>query len=132
MDYLVKKDSFVVSWLRWHFVEGTLFLLNAWKNILLFNLRFFSISFLIKTLFAYWHRYRWHYDRGFNISKYMEVVVSNTISRILGAFMRVSLIILGVLVEVLILIAGSLVILLWISLPVITVLIFILSFRLVL
>ncbi len=129
---MVKNKNMILLWLEWHFLNASLFLLKAWKNILLFNLKFFSVSFLLKTLFFHWHKYRWRYTGGFNISKYFEVLFSNFISRSLGAVMRLILIVIGIFIELIILITGVVMVISWILLPVITILIFILALRLIL
>ena len=132
MRGIVKNKNMILLWLEWHFIDATFFLFRAWKNILLFNLKFFSISFLLRTLFSYWHKYRWHYARGFNLSRYFEVLISNSISRFLGAIMRILLIFVGIMIEVAILIFGALLVILWIILPFITVFVFIIALRLIL
>ncbi len=131
MKDIVANRNIVMLWLEWHFVDAAFFLLKAWRNILLFNLRFFSVLFLIRTLFAHWHRYRWRYGGGFSPSRYLEVAFSNSISRILGAIMRVFLIFTALIVEALILVTGVLLLFLWLTLPFLTVLIFILAYRLI-
>ncbi len=131
MKDAVANKNIILLWLEWHFVDATLFLIKAWRNILLFNLQFFSVSFLFRTLFAHWHRYRWYYRGGFNPSRYLEVALSNSISRILGAIMRVFLIFAAIVVEILILVAGALLLGLWLALPFLTFLIFILAYRLI-
>ncbi len=128
---MVKNKNIVLLWFEWHFINAPLFLLKAWRNVLLFNLRFFSVSFLLRTLFSHWHKYRWRYTGGFNISKYFEVLFSNFISRSLGAVMRLILIVIGIFIELVILFIGAVIVIFWIVLPAITVLIFILALRLI-
>jgi len=86
----------------------------------------------LKTLFAHWHRYRWYYGGGFSLSRYLEVVVSNLISRSLGATMRIFLIFVALILEIIIFIIGALLIILWLILPFLTFLIFILACELIL
>ncbi len=131
MKDVVANRNIIILWLEWHFVDAAFFLIKAWGNILLFNLRFFSVFFLIRTLFAHWHRYRWYYRGGFSPSRYLEVALSNSISRILGAIMRVFLIFTALVIETFILVAGALLLFLWLVLPFLTVFIFILAYRLI-
>jgi len=132
MNSVVKNKNIVLLWLEWHFIDATLFLVRAWKNVLLFNLRFFSILFLLRTLFSYWHKYRWRYTGGFNLSRYLEVTISNSISRFLGAIMRILLIFVGLAIEVAIFILGAFLVLLWVALPFTTLFIFIIASILIL
>ncbi len=126
----ITKNNLFFLWLKWQIVEAPLFLVRAWKNILLFNLRFFSILFLLKTLFSYWHKYRWYYKHGFMVSANIEVFFSNLISRFLGSIMRIILIITGILIEMLIFIFGGIILIIWFLLPLITIFSFVIAFSL--
>jgi len=83
----------LIQYLSWHFFDVPKDILRGWKNFLKFGLNYFSISLLFKTLFSHWRKYRWFYPKGFDIGKYIEVFFSNLISRILGAILRIFLII---------------------------------------
>ena len=107
------------QYLGWQFFDVPKKLIKVWKNFLLFNLNYFSIPLLIKTLFAPWRKYKVSYGRGFDIGKYFEALLSNLIFRILGAIIRIFLIIIGLFLEVLIIFAGIAVFLGWIAGPVI-------------
>jgi len=105
------------QYLCWQFLDMPRNLLKAWGNFLKFNLNYFSIPLLLKTFFSPWRRYSWSYGRGFDLGRFFEVFFSNLISRILGALMRVFLIIFGVIAEVFIFIIGIIIFLGWIILP---------------
>lgn len=111
-----------LQYLSWHFFDVPKKILKAFKNILLFNLEYFSIFLLLKTFFSHWRRYSFAYPRGFDIRAYAGVFFSNLISRILGAVVRTFLIVLGILVEILILFLGGIVFLGWFFFPFILVL----------
>jgi len=110
------------QYLSWHFFDVPKKILKAFKNILLFNLEYFSIFLLLKTFFSHWRRYSFTYPRGFDIRAYAGVFFSNLISRVLGAVVRTFLIVLGILVEILILLLGGIVFLGWFFFPFILVL----------
>lgn len=110
------------QYLSWHFFDVPKKILKAFKNILLFNLEYFSIFLLLKTFFSHWRRYSFAYPRGFDIKAYAGVFFSNLISRISGAVVRTFLIVLGILVEILILLLGGIVFLGWFFFPFILVL----------
>lgn len=111
-------QNIFLQYLSWHFLEAPKNILVAWKNFLKFGLNYFSIPLLLKSLFSPWHKYSWAYPRGFYPGKYLEVFISNLISRILGAILRIFLIIFGVLAEIFIVFAGVIIFLGWLILPV--------------
>jgi hypothetical protein len=105
------------QYLSWQFLEVPGNILKGWRNFLKFNLNYFSIPLLLKSLFSPWRRYRLPYSRGFDIGKYFETLISNLIFRILGAVMRTFLIIAGLLVEIFLIFAGAIIFLGWLILP---------------
>lgn len=117
------------QYLSWQFFEMPGNLIKAWKNFLKFNLNYFSIPLLLKTLFSPWRRYKWSYPQGFDIGKYLEVFVSNLISRILGAIMRIFLIVSGLVFEIFLIFGGIVVFLGWLILPFLLILGFYYGFK---
>ena len=103
--------------LIWYFKDMSQAILRVWVNFLNFNLNYFSLPLLLKTLFSPWHRYRYFYGRTFEVWHNIEVFVFNMMSRIIGAVLRICLIILGLAVEVLIIFIGLIVLLAWLVLP---------------
>jgi len=113
-------------YLQWHWKDTSKGLLKALKNILKFNLNYWSIGFLLKTLFSYWRKYHMSYGEHFNPKRYFNAFVFNLMSRTIGGIIRGSLILCGLISEILIFIGGAFVFLVWIFLP------FILIFGLIL
>jgi len=120
------------QYLSWQFLEVPGNILNAWRNFLKFNLNYFSISFLIKTLFSPWRRYRMSYGKGFDIGRYFAAIFSNLIFRLLGAIMRIILIIIGLLVEIFIIFAGVILFFGWLILPALLIAGLIFGFKIIL
>ena len=118
----IKGQNIIFLWLAWYFIETPKQILRGWKNILGFNLNYFSIPLLFKTLFSYWHQYHWYYPRSFDIGQYLEVFFSNLISRILGAVMRMFMIVFGIIVEIIILVIGLIILIAWLAMPALIVL----------
>lgn len=105
------------QWFSWHFLELPKDIFKAWKNFLLFNLNYFSIPLLLKTLFYPWRKYSSSYGRGFDLGRYFEVFSLNVISRALGALVRTCLIIVGSLSQIFIIFIGVLILISWLLLP---------------
>lgn len=131
MEFSHPKENIVGIWVSWYFAEMPREILQAWKNFLKFNFNFFSIPLLLKTLFSYWKRYYWVRGRGFNFSEYFNVLFSNLTSRILGAIVRLVLIIIGIFCEILVFLVGIIIFSGWFFLPIILVLGIFLGFSLV-
>lgn len=106
-----------LQYLIWQFFDVPKEILKAWKNFLSFNLSYFSVSFLARTLFSPWRKYKWSYGRGFSIGRYFEVFFSNLISRFLGAIIRSFLIIIGIIAEIFIIVTGLISLIIWFILP---------------
>jgi len=111
-----QKNIFVV-WLFWHFYEMPKFLLGVWKNYILFALNYFSVPLLLKSLFAPWRKYKWNYPKGFDVGEFFSTLISNAISRILGALVRIILIAVGIFFQIFVIFAGLIFFLLWTLIP---------------
>lgn len=122
-------QNIIFEYFSWQFFEMPGNILKAWRNFLLFNLNYFSINLLFKTFFSPWRHDVSVYPKGLDIGKYLEVLFSNLISRILGAIVRSVLIIMGIAAEICIIFVGIIVFLGWLILPIIIIFGFILSFK---
>jgi len=116
MEINSKQNIFKV-WLFWYFYEMPNFLLEVWKNYILFALNYFSLPILLKSLFSPWHKYKWNYPKGFDVGEFLSTLISNVFSRIIGALMRIVLIVIGILFQVFVIFAGFIIFLLWILIP---------------
>jgi hypothetical protein len=104
-------------WFLWQFYEMPKFLFSVWRNYLFFGLDYFSISLLLKTLFSPWRKYNWVYPKNFDIKEFFNTLISNAVSRILGAICRIVLIIVGAVAQFFIFVIGIIVILSWLLIP---------------
>ena len=111
------SKNILVEWLDWHFLEVPKFLLQVWKNYILFALNYFSFIALIKTFFAPWRRYRWNYPKLINFGDFLATFISNVFSRLMGAIMRIFLILVGFVFQISIIIIGAATLFLWMMLP---------------
>ena len=110
------------QYLIWHLIDAPKGIIQAWKNYLRFNLNYFSVVLLFKTLFAPWRKYRASYGRGFDFVRYLEAFLSNLIFRLFGATIRSFLILIGLSIEIIIFIAGATVLLIWLISPLLLIL----------
>lgn len=118
----MKKQNFFI----WYYNQGIHELLEIWKNFLLFFWRYFSIWELIKTLFSPWRKdvsmKTW---RGFNPQKMVELFIANIFSRIIGAIVRIFVILSGLVFFLVTVFFGLFIVVIWIMIP------FVVSFLLI-
>jgi len=72
------------------------------------------------------------YGKGFDIGRYFAALFSNLIFRLLGAIMRIILIIIGLLVEIFIIFAGVILFFGWLILPALLIAGLIFGFKIIL
>jgi hypothetical protein len=111
------RQNIAELWFFWHFYEMPKFLIQVWKNYIMFALNYFSLALLLKSFFAPWRKYRWNYPKGFDVGEFFSTLVSNGFSRIMGAIMRIVLIITGIIFQIFVVVAGAVIFLLWIFIP---------------
>jgi len=112
-----KTQNLMVLFLRWYYAIAPKKILKTWRNVLSFGWNFFSIGLLFKTLFSPWKRDITKSSSGFDPKAWLETLVMNLISRLIGAFVRVWVILLGLFFEIAILIFGAVFFLGWLGLP---------------
>ncbi|MCX6723277.1 MAG: hypothetical protein NT094_04430 [Candidatus Staskawiczbacteria bacterium] len=115
------KQNIINLWLFWHFYEVPKFLLKVWNNYISFALNFFSLPLLLKSFFSPWRKYKWNYPKGFDVGEFFSTLISNAFSRLMGAIMRIVLIVVGIVFQIFVVLAGLIIFLLWIFMPVIIV-----------
>lgn len=116
------KWNIFLKWLFWHFIEVPKNISLGWKNFLKFNLVYFSIWPLLKSLLSPWRGDVGDYGRGFDAKRYFETFLGNIISRVLGAIIRLVIIAIGLVMQVFIFFAGLFILVTWICLPIIIIL----------
>lgn len=98
--------NILIKYLYWQLFLTPKKVLTITKNYLAFGFEFFSIGETIRSLFSPWRRYLWDYGRGFDPGKYIEVFLSNVITRVIGFIMRLFLIFFFIVYEIVVLILG--------------------------
>ncbi len=117
MEKIAKRQNIVFQWLCWYFWDMPREILRGWKNFLRFNLDYFSIALLLKSLFSYWRRYYYSYGQRFDFKRHFEAFTFNLTSRMLGAIMRIFLIMVGLFAEAILIILGIIILISWFTLP---------------
>lgn len=112
------------GYFAWHYTNAFKNIWHVWMNIMWFINRIFSIPLLIRTLFAPWHRMTEEAKGGFDLEDWAERTVVNIMSRVVGALVRIPIIILGVVSLVTAFLTGLLFYVFWVFAPVIVVLLF--------
>jgi len=113
------RGNLLVVWAKWQFNEVPNFLLGVWNNYIMFASNYFSLPILFKTFFSPWRKYRWRYPKSWDVKEFFNTLISNLFSRVIGAVMRLFLIVFGILFQIFILLAGSVMFLLWLFMPII-------------
>lgn len=111
------EENIFITWFFWQFVETPKFLLQVWGNYFMFAADYFSLPLLLKTFFAPWRRYRWNYPKSFDLTEFFNTLISNVFSRILGALMRIILIVAGICLQIFIAFAGLFIFVFWLLIP---------------
>jgi len=113
----ILTQNVISLWIQWQFFDAPKNILKGWRNFLKFNLNYFSVQTLLKTLFSHWHRYSYSYGKKFDPGRYFEAFTFNVMSRVIGAILRTFFIIIGLLIEIFIFFSGLILFLGWIILP---------------
>jgi hypothetical protein len=104
-----------IEYVYWQFVSGPQWLLTLARDLERALLRFFSVSFMVRTLFAYWRKDSVSYRAG-SLEGIALAFAWNTISRGIGFIIRTMVLLVWVLAAVVLFVISGIVIgffLLW-------------------
>ncbi|NTV44325.1 MAG: hypothetical protein HGA67_01340 [Candidatus Yonathbacteria bacterium] len=87
--------SFVGRYLWWHYTTAVSDLTKTGKTLVWFVGHFFSFGTLIRTLFNPWKRMGEKYPSVIDFWSFFEVLLVNTLMRIVGTVTRLALIVIG-------------------------------------
>ncbi|MDP3997243.1 MAG: hypothetical protein Q8P73_01950 [bacterium] len=79
----------MLSFLYWQFISAPTWLLKLYANLELALWRFFSVPFIVKTLFSYWHKDSVTLRQG-SFTGLVKAISWNIISRAVGFIIRVT------------------------------------------
>lgn len=106
-------------YLFWHYTSAPMNFLRVWGNMLWFVVHFFSLPILLRTLFQPIQRLSEEYQGGLDLEDLGQVIVVNTLMRILGVLVRSFFIVLGVAFLLLGVAFGAILFVAWFFLPLI-------------
>ncbi|MFA5228530.1 MAG: hypothetical protein WC446_02110 [Candidatus Paceibacterota bacterium] len=109
--------NIILGYFYWQLIETPKKIILIIKDFIVFGFVLFSVKENIRNLFSPWKRYNWDYGRGFDMSRYFDVFMSNLITRSIGCFMRIFLLLFFVVYEFLTLIIGILLFLFFVFYP---------------
>ena len=115
----LRKKIIVLQFWNWYYTGAVRSLIKTWRDFIVFVREYYSIPLLLKTLFYPWRRDITKYGRGFSIKNFLETLSFNLISRGLGFFARIFIIILGSICLVGVIVLGALALIVWLILPVV-------------
>lgn len=115
--------------LRWFYIDEPRRILQTGRNFLIFGWHFFSIGYFLPRLFSPWHRDLSGYGRGLDLKRILHVLGWNLISRLIGAILRIAVIILGIAFETAVAAATLAWFIFWFVLPLASAAFLILGFR---
>ena len=105
--------------IRWYWVEMPYRMIRKIYQYVLVLSRIYSFVFLLKTLFAPWKNQLYAYpSKGFDLKRIFEVWTSNSVSRLVGAFVRIFTIFLGLIITALVILIGCILSFIWVTYPV--------------
>jgi len=110
-------DNIFITWLKWHFYEAPSFLSHVLVNFFKFSLNLFSLPLLFKTLFYPWKGIYWTYPRAFSPQAYLEAFLGNIFSRLIGAILRITLVMVGIVFQFFIMLISIVIFSAWLLLP---------------
>lgn len=107
----------ITAFLGWFFVKAPRQIVVVGMNFLLWGWHFFSIGYFLPRIFSPWHRDITGYGRGFDFKRFLQVFAWNLISRVIGAILRIAVMVFGLLIELCIALAAAIIFIFWFILP---------------
>jgi len=106
-----------VRYAMWHYTEAPRLLFSIWRNLLWYTGHIFSVDTLWRSLFSPWRRVIARHTKRWDLEDIASAILANFVSRIVGAIMRLVLIIFGRTMQLLLFFFGIIFYLSWFMMP---------------
>ncbi len=106
------------NYVIWHYKNAPEAIFHIWLNILQYINHIFAIKIHLLSLFAPWHRMTEKRTKKWNFEDFAGVLLINGISRFIGFFLRIILIITGLISMALLCVSLVGIYLLWYFAPI--------------
>ena len=113
--------SLAIHYFAWHYTQAVRDIVNIIGNFLWFFYEFFSIKLLLRTLFVPFHRLEERARSRLDVSAVAQTFLINTLMRLVGALMRLFVILIGIILIACTVVVGFSMLLLWLFAPVVVV-----------
>lgn len=113
--------SLAIHYFAWHYTQAVRDIMNIIGNFLWFFYKFFSIQLLLRTLFVPFHRLDEHARSRLDVGAVAQTFLVNMLMRVVGALMRLFVILIGIILIVCTVVVGLGMLLLWLFAPVVVV-----------
>lgn len=114
-----------MNYLSWHFNKAPRFILKLIGNYIFFVGHFFSVKIILKTLFSPWKReVLTEKTPGFDLSKFLNLLTFNILSRIIGFIVRISTLFLAFFSLLFVVFFGIAFLIYWFAIPILSLPIF--------
>jgi len=105
------------QYVRWHYTQGVVDLVNNVINFLWFVYNFFSIPLLLRTMFVPFHRLEEQAMKGLHLEQWAQAMLVTTLMRFVGALLRTFLILIALVFLALVFAGGFALLIVWIAMP---------------
>lgn len=122
---------FFARYISWHYKLAPGLLLHLWMNMLWYIGHVFSVNSLLRSIFAPWKRVVAQHTKKWNLEDWASAALANFMSRIIGAIMRLFLILIGRALQLTLLVVGAIFYVCWFLLPAIIFFTFFYGLRLI-
>ena len=113
----MKIISIFPVYIWWHYMKAPFRIVVLTLYFAKSTLHFFSVLTMIQTLFSPWRRLSEGYNKKFDLLELMTSLVVNSIMRIFGALVRITLIIIATVITTALVVSGFLLLIYWILMP---------------
>lgn len=106
------------GYVSWHYSSGRRKFMEVWGTLVGFLWRYFSVAFLLKTLFSPWRRdVESVQARGFHPILLLQSLAMNVMTRIIGAVVRTGVILAALAIELAAVVFGTILLAIYLALP---------------